>query len=342
MIGQEGPKQLSIHVQKNSGNGIEREYLEEFLDASMRSSALVPGADGTVLWSTTGRAEIRFPAAAGDGSDGERNFGAFEKFERLAATRLSVPENVKTQWDGGGGLCVLASQGVIDIAGRLQRVGSAHSAAFPEVRPGDTLTNWIARQQGKALPITVLVSGADLRIEGELEVPGPLLLVAGGRVRVSGRIRVAGADPVDVRFFRDHGEGGAIALWLVGKPDRGVTPDIKDAALVLDPPLINLLVNPLVYVVRSISIPPEGRVVRWLPSAEPRGRAGGGSYRVRYAGERGSPDAAGNLEVEVDDPALLIDCPRLRVVLRLELPVARGAPWDPPSIDSIRLRWETQ
>ncbi len=342
MIGQEGPKQLSIRVQQNSGSEIESEYIEEFLDRKMRSSARVSGVDGTVVWSTTGRAEIHFPAAAGDGADDEVSFRAVERLTNLAAVHLSVPEYVKTQWEGGDGLCVIASQGAIDIEGRLQRVGAALPAAFPEVRPGDTLTDWIERQRGSALPVTVLVSGADLRISGELEVPGPLLLVAGGRVRISGRIRVAGAEPVDAGYFQKCSDAGTIAVWLQPKPDRGTELKIEAAGLVLDPPRTNTLKRPLVYAVRSVSIPQEGRVDRWLPSEFPRGRRGGGSFQVRYAGERGSPDADGNLELEVDDPALLVDCPRLSLVLRLELPVAQGAPWDPPSIDSIRLRWETQ
>ena len=50
-------------------------------------------------------------------------------------------------------------------------------------------------ETGGALPLTVLIAGGDLHVRGELSVPGPLLLVAGGRVWVSGRIQVAGAEP---------------------------------------------------------------------------------------------------------------------------------------------------
>ncbi len=46
-------------------------YVEDFLrtpSGSMRSQSAVPGFDGTALWTDSGRVEVRFPAAAGDGA----------------------------------------------------------------------------------------------------------------------------------------------------------------------------------------------------------------------------------------------------------------------------------
>ncbi len=341
VIGREQLKQLQIRVMHQPPEGIRGEHLEEFLKIEKRSSVLVSGADGTALWSSTGRVEVRFPASAGDGSQGDVRFTATEQRARLSAARLSVPLEVATVLDGGSGLCVLASQGAIEIAGKLRREGQVQIAPMPEMRVGDTLSDWIQKQTHTTLPLTVIVAGGDLRISGELDVPGPLLLVAGGRIRVSGRIRVAGAEPVGASYLSDRGEDGAIAMWSARAGER-IEAKLADAPLTLDPPRLNPLVRPLTYAVVSKPIPSEGRVSRWLFAEEPRGRAGAGSLRVGYIGERLSADASGSFEDEVEDPALLVDCPTLRLVLRLEVPVEPNAPWDPPTIDAVRVRWETQ
>jgi hypothetical protein len=234
---------------------------------------------------------------------------------------------------------VIASQGAIDLDGDLARRGAARPASFPEVLPGDTVSAWIARQANSEVPVTVIVAGGDLRIRGELSVPGPLLLVVGGRLLLSGRIRVAGAEPIGDTLLGPRGDSGALAFWS-GREGNGMRTKGDDAALVLDPPLVNPLVRGLVYSVRSNPVPSEGRAVRWLSADSTRGRAGGGAFRIRYAGER--PTAEAQAVVEADDPTLLVDCSALRLVLTLEMPAARGAPWDPPTIDAVWVRWETR
>ncbi len=350
VIGKEGLQKLHVIVHAPS-DGIESEYVEEFLDAGMRSSALVPGADGTALWSNTGAVEIRFPAAAGDGSDDAVVLEAHASSAHVQATRLSLPEGVSCELDVGEGTCRLCSQGALEIGGKLHRTGSAQPGALPEIRPDDTLSGWLERQGNANLPLTVLVAGGDLRISGELDLPGPLLLVAGGRVRVSGRIRVAGCEPIDASFFTHHdptvpshvaalGEGGAIAVWATVKGKGAPRAELADAWLVLDPPKINPLKRDLIYAVRSNPIPEKGRAKNWLTAEGPKGRSGAGSLRVRYAGERRSAGASGEIEVQVDDPALLVDCPTMRLVLELHMPATPGKRWDPPMLDSVRVRWE--
>ncbi|MBK8178499.1 MAG: hypothetical protein IPK67_06335 [Planctomycetes bacterium] len=354
VIGKESLSQLTISVLAGRAEDSAGEYLEEFLDTAMRSSLLVPGADGTALWSNTGRLEVRYPASAGDGSDGDVEFGPDERRSALAAARFRVPAGVASTLDAGDGVCVLACQGAIDIEGDLRRVGEVDQLPFPEVRPGETVTGWLARQGSLGRPVTVIVAGGDLRIRGELSVPGPLLLVAGGRVLLSpGRIRVGGAEPVGVSHLGDLAERGSLALWAAREGNRALT-RVAPAALKVDAPLVNPLVRPLVYAVRSNPVPSEGRAVRWLPADSTRGRHGAGEFRIRYAGERlgaetspfESPNPPDPPPVEVDDPTLLLESPSLRLVLTLSVPAGPRspslAPWDPPSIDSVRVRWESR
>jgi hypothetical protein len=338
-----GPDGLRRLVVRTEDLEVAGEYWEEFLDAGMRSSALVPGADGTALWSNTGRLEVRYPAAAGDGSDGEVLFAEAETRSSVSATRLLVPEGINSRLDAGDGLCLLRSQGAMEIAGRLQRVAPTRAGPHPTIAAGETLSHWIERQIAADSPLTVLIAGGDLRISGHLEVPGPLLLVAGGRVRVSGQVRIADGSTIGPSFFlAKFGEGGAIALWRPHESGPGVPPKIEVAGLLLDPPLINPLVRPLVYAVRSTPIPKQGRALRWLATDGQRGRAGSGTLRVSYVGERRSAQEGGELEMRVDDPVLLVDCPTLRLLLELRVPAAIGEAWDPPVLDSVRVRWETE
>lgn len=344
-LGPDGLRRLLVVVEELPVPG---EYWEEFLDTSMRSSALVPGSDGTATWSDSGRVELRFPAAAGDGSDGDVRLGSVESRASIHAARLSVLEETLARLECGEGLCVLRSQGALEIAGRLERSGTPHSGPLPACEPGETLSHWLERQAASGASLTVLIAGGDLRITGHVQVPGPLLLVAGGRVRVSGRVRACGAKDIGPSFFNGKGEGGVIAVWNGAQEGEGQSAKVEDLPLGLDPPLFNPLVRPLSFAVRSNPIPAQGRALRWLNSEGLQGREGDGTLRVSYAGERRTADGQGDLEVLVDDPALLVDCPTLRLVLELGMPVAARAPgdpptpWNPPMLDSVRVRWETE
>ncbi|HTF88561.1 MAG TPA: hypothetical protein VK843_09130 [Planctomycetota bacterium] len=349
---------LRIPVIPAPGDENVREYVEEFLDKGKRSSALVEGSDGTAFWSNSGLLEVRFPRAAGDGSQGELLWSGQVNGIHVQASRLAVPEGATCELDAGSGLARLCSQGALEIAGKLRRLGDAKPAVFPEAQSDETLSHWLERQQALDAALTVLVAGGDLRISGELEVPGPLLLVAGGRIRVSGRIRIAGYEPLGASFFMERGEGGAIAVWGDPKAKGAAQARVADAPLVLDPPQHNPLVRGLCFAVRSNPIPGDEPAKGWLSSELPSGRAGSGSLRARYAGERGSPGASGEIEVMADDPSLLVDCPTLRLVLELQVPPASakqrmlpgpdGLPgtaddlpaWDPPLIDAVRVRWK--
>ncbi|HUR28722.1 MAG TPA: hypothetical protein VM509_11090 [Planctomycetota bacterium] len=343
VIGMDTLQQLRIRVTAEPAP--EGQHLEEFLDPSMRSSALVPEADGTAFWSSTGRVEVRFPAAAGDGSDGEQEWRENRAATLVQAVRITVPQGAACAIDGGTGLCRVSAQGAFVVAGKFERVSSASGELFPPVTPGETLTEFLARVEHEDAPLTVLVAGGDLRIAGELAVPGPLLLVAGGRIRVSGKVRIAGHPPIGPGDFAHCGDSGAISVAYDFDDNKVAERRIlgthaRDTGLELDPPLTNPLRQPLFYAVRSKSIPNVDRASSWLSADEIRGYEGVGNLRVRFAGERLASE--GQSEVLVDDPALLIDCPTLRLLVELRVPAARvpAERWDPPLLDAVLIRWK--
>jgi hypothetical protein len=217
---------------------------------------------------------------------------------------------------------VLRAQGSLRIEGVLRRAsGVAEVSLF---RAGETLSEWLLRARANDLDCTVLIAGGDLVVDGRVDVDGPLLLVAGGRIRVARRS--------GVRAARAWTLGEGSGSFVYDRPSReNQNPAI--APLRLDLATTNQLVRPLVYGVRSTPIPRDGEAARWYPAPEVGGHAGHGSFRVRYIG-RGATGA----EVAFDDPAAFYDSPTLRLEILLEVPP--GKVWDPPWIDSVQVGWE--
>ncbi|MFT5732543.1 MAG: hypothetical protein ACI8WY_001208, partial [Planctomycetota bacterium] len=85
-------------------------YEIEFLNAQDFAPLLDPASDGTALWSDSGRLEVRYPRAAGDGSGGRQVLGAEFDGADLHATRISIPAGVETRLTAPG-LVVLRAQG---------------------------------------------------------------------------------------------------------------------------------------------------------------------------------------------------------------------------------------
>jgi hypothetical protein len=332
VMGNAPVRRMSIRVSSVAQSQAQGEHLEEFLDTSLRSSALVPSAAGTALWNHSGRVEVRYPAAAGSGIDGDVRLEGREARQDIQAKLLSVPQDVRCEL-AGEGLVVLRSQGSLEIAGHLVRKGASTPLAFAAPT---SLSAWLEEARKQGTSCTVLIAGGDLLLSGELECSGPVVFVAGGRVRVSGAMTVGG-EHVPFGELARHGDAGALALCGAGAPS------IR-APLAIDPPLANPLVEPVLFAVRSNPIPPNGHVARWHPVPDVSGHSGSGVLRVRYVGERGAPDpgdgarGAESYEVTVDDPALLVDCRTLR--LQIELELRPGAVWDPPWLDHVRLSWD--
>jgi hypothetical protein len=210
----------------------------------------------------------------------------------------------------------------------LERWQNANDARKKDSElPVQTLTEWLAAAESDDLVWTVLIAGGDLVIEGEVSVNTPLLLCAGGVVRVSGAVR---GEKGQVFLLR---EGGGLSI----DPPPAPAPSF----LKLDPPVgRNPLRVPLRLAVMSQPIPETGRVSRWWPAEAGGSRDGeqhkyNGSWSVRYLSESPSePGAASSVEA-VDSP-LAFDRPT-SLQVRIELILQPGGAWDPPFVDFVHL-----
>jgi hypothetical protein len=313
----------------------------DFLDRRMRSPVEVDGADGTAYWNDSGRVEARYPAAAGNGDDGDVVLGEEERRRDVQTTRVRLAAGKECVWRRSG-LAVLRAQGRMSIAGKLVRNVEARagsdallerwqSANDPRKKdleiPTQTLTDFLAEAAASDVAWTVLVAGGDLVIDGELTVNTPLLLCAGGVVRVSGAV---------------HGEKGQVFLLREGgglmiDPPPAPAPSF----LRLDPPVgKNPLRVPLRLAVMSQPIPETGGVSRWWPAEAAGSRDGdqhkfNGTWSVRYVSERPS-DEKPALPREPADSPLAFD-PPTSLQLQIELVILPGGAWDPPFVDFVRL-----
>lgn len=304
-------------------------WLEEFVDTRLRSTLAVPGCDGTASWTESGRVEVRFLAAAGTGQQGDVELTGGQTFRDLHAVRAFVPPSSTCTLDPTPGPLVVRTQGTLRVAGRLVReTGGRSTLAFTRER----LSTWIDRAlaapsdvAARDMDWTVLVAGGDLVVEGEIDVSTPILLVAGGRIRVTGTVR--GSQPTQV--FR-LGEGGGAGLAASNVDE-----------LELDAPETNPLRVPLRFAVLSGPMPPRGTVVEWLEaeargSSAPKGSAAPG-WSVRYVAELGPPPVAPEDLRPVDSPELLERAGPIQLLIELE--VEPGGRWRPPFVDSVRLAW---
>lgn len=311
------------------------------------------GVDGTLYWGTSGRVELLWPAAAGTGRDGFVELGATDARTDLHATRVRVAAGVTCELDAPAGPVVVRAQGKLLIEGSLVRLGSGEPveddsafvplevpayAADPAAReePIEALSDWLARTIAAGTPCLVLIAGGDLVIHGSVEADCPVLLVAGGRLRVGGRVLRA------PRVFT-LGEGAGNGIEFAHPEGTYYT---DPARLELDEPRLNQLAVPLVFGVRSSSIPPLGGAERWHDSPKVGLYKGGfgpaeafvPQTLVQFLGERADPER-GPAQMLVPDPVLLVDCPTLK--LDLTIIVGPGEVWDPPWIDSVQVRWDS-
>ena len=327
-------------------------HFEPFMGTENRSPEAVPGLDGTAWWGDSGRVELRLPRAAGSAEQGTVELSGSVDASDLQALRMLLPAGAEAALSERPGLVILRAQGSLRIEGRLRR--RVPSAGANSLRGGETLSGWLDRVQAPGSPATewvdleslsawldraqalgvtttVLVAGGDLILSGEVDVAGPLLLAAGGRLRLQ-------RDPGGIRASQVHllGREGLGPSFL--DPLTGLDKKMVDAGLELDLVVDNPLVAPLTFGVRSGPIPREGQAARWLGPPHVGGRHGTGAFRVRYVGSIRSRDGSESTQRVVDDPSLLTDCPSLR--LQVELSVGPGVPWDPPWVDFAEVSWD--
>jgi hypothetical protein len=292
--------------------------------------------DGTAFWDESGRVELRYPAAAGDGRDGAVVLAGVEARPDVHATGLTLAANTTCNLAPGPGLRILRAQGRMVLSGSLQRGGTPEgSAARADMKlraedhePGRTaLTHWLEEQISSDPDWTVIIAGGDLVIDGTLKVDTPLLLVAGGQIRAIGTGSVSALK--DQTWLL--GGGGGWSLYLTASPAE---------LLFIDAPLRNELRLPLRYAVVSQPVPNTDRISRWISvEADGRPRRGHesawGSWSVRYlSADHPSLEAAAT----VDHPDLLPQVQPVKIWIELE--VRPGPLWEPPFVDYVLLRWE--
>ena len=325
----------------------DKEFREHFTDKKRLKPIPIVGVDGTALWDGTGQVEVRYPRAAGSGLDGDLRYGgprepASESRSDLNSVSFTVGAQ-GLELTSEPGLCVVRSQGRMVIRGPLRRttqvpVQPMHAWSREARAAGDPkprLTDWLEEARRAGENWTVLVAGGDLVVDGEIAVDTPLLLVAGGMIRISGNVhagRMEGAS--NEEFFLLGVGGGGANRWRI-------------LDLEIDPPQHNRLVQPISFAVLSKQIPQDNSPIEWLEADEekhsPAGRRGG-TLDVWYV--QGVPPLSFDPEQEVllTDPRLLNSPGPVHFFVRIDIPAApesndRGlAPWSPPFLDAIILK----
>ena len=347
----------TLEVGAYRGAGGDRFHRFEFLSREMRSPAEVPDCDGMAQWSGNGFVGIRLPRAAGNGSAGAMDLDAGHALVRAAGndlhgSRITLGKGRSLDLSASSGCVVLRSQGSMKLAGELTRWSETGPAAratgetwgqwhgrLQSLEPetpsmsfglGEGLNTWIGKAREAGNNWTVLVAGGDLVIDGNLRFDGPLLLAAGGRVRIGGSI--------EAREIWIVGDGGGANLRPMSKSaefrNAGRSPMLH-----FEEPDNNPLVVPVKVGVLSAPIRPVGEKIKWR-MASVGARHGAGTVRVRYLGERdllgGGVESIG----PVDDLSLLDRCGAVR--LWIELEASPGPNWDPPMLDFVELSWNEE
>ncbi len=319
----------------------QEEFVEDFLTPDLRTPLVVPGCDGTALWDASGRIEVCYPLAAGDGS-----LGAFALGDELAqsdaqATEIDLAPDQTCRLRSAPGLVVLRAQGRLTLRGKLERRAPLVEALELASERGTPLSEWLERTRAADPSWTVLIAGGDLVVEGMLSSDTPVLLIAGGQIRIAGALELRGPGKT---LWMQAGAGGVSALASQGQ---------SLAQFFLDPPAgRNPLKKPLRYGVVSGPVPSTGRVARWV-SAQATGwqdpRAGSlapiarpgatnstpSSWSVRYVAADGSQTLA--LGSAVASPVFLDKAASVRIVV--ELVVGDGPTWQPPFVDRVQLSY---
>lgn len=315
-------------------------HLESFASRAARSAQVWEDADGTASWSDTGRVEVRLPRICGDGRDGEAALAGALRVATLQATSIRVARERSAELEGDQPLTRLSAQASVRIDGRLVRSEPTSRASACDIEwlsalaaspleAGEALEQ-LEREATRAL---VIIAGADLIVEGRLESSAPVVLIAGGRIRVS---RQAVIEAPRVWFLDETTENlahqvmghrigaGQRLSWRLARAER------------------NVLRTPLRLAVISTSLPPGG-AARFEFGPRVTLHHGWGRARVRYLGDRPVGSSSRSPELLVDDPALLVGSSTLRLLIELELFPGNGATdaaLDAPWVDDVLIEYE--
>lgn len=290
----------------------------DFLDGRGLTSVRVPWADGTAR-AEGGRVVARFPAIAGSGAAGQVDLEGEIEPSDVQSHRLTIPSGVTASWGPGPGMRLLRAQGLLRVAGKLERQDPDRAADpllwDPDEPRGGPASRFLAEAREESRTWTVLVAGGDLWIEGDVVVDTPLILVAGGRIRIDGRVRSA-----DNQLFL-LGDGGSLNYH-------------RALDLALDPPAHNALAAPISMALLTSPLPRRVRERYLWRGLEAGLAAGSGAARVRFL----AADAPLERASLVDHPGLLPPDQPLRVLIELDL--LDGETWDPPAVDFVSFSWD--
>ncbi len=336
---------------------------EDFRSTRRRSDELPPGCDGTALWGPGTTEEdrdeqdlrLRFPAAAGSGVHGEIELRAVQDLPgdlgeagtaravRMEASRLTVPAEAAVDLGGFEGPLVLCSQTSLEVAGLLQRRGVKESAenlareleglsSRTAEKDWPALSVWLERALASGEPWTILVAGGDLRVPetGVIDLDGPLMLIAGGSIRVAGHVYAREV------WKTSEGTGNIEAR----PPPRAGTdprPGVRKVPLRIDPPATNPLRATLRVGALSRALPLPRGITGWNPALLD-GHPGIGRMGLRLLGRRGGSSDAG---ATLWQPLSTLEGPdEMRFLIELEIPPGSGEAWDPPRLEQLVLSWD--
>lgn len=332
--------ELRVEAGRTQSRAGRATYLESFANVASRSAEVWEEADGTAHWGASGRVEVALPQVCGDGLLGELHLvGALDTPDGRA-TRVLVEREQSAELSSTANLVILRAQTSLRIDGQLRRTlaGSGSAACdsewfaairTSEIECADAL-ELLAREGARA---TVIIAGADLVVEGRLECSTPLVLIAGGRIRVS---RQAVIEAPRLWFLDPWTENLAhqVRGHRIGAGER--------LAWGLTRVRSNVLRAPLRVAVLSNSLPPSG-AARFEFGPRVTLHHGAGRARVRYLGDRPVGSTSRSPALPVDDPALLVGCSTLRLLIELELFPGDGGglePWDAPWVDDVLIEYE--
>lgn len=209
----------------------------------------------------------------------------------------------------------------------------AKRVTSPDV-PSPTLTAWLEKARSSNENWTVLIAGGDLVLHGSIESDTPLLLVAGGMIRITGDVRAG-------RLSRASNE----ELYFLGAGGGG-TIQRRNAQLEIDAPQYNRLVRPISFGVLSKQIPQEDGPIEWASALEVVGASPGrfaGSLTVSYVRDVPALVFDPSSAQLFADPSLMDGAGPVHFFIRFDIPKApdsdlRGlAPWSLPFLDEIIL-----
>jgi hypothetical protein len=323
-----------VHVRSDAEVGTRGESLiEDFVDTELRTPKFVPDCDGTAAWTGSGRVEVHYPLAAGDGSAESVALGASEARADLQATSIDLAKGVTCRLPDAAGLVVLRAQGRITLNGILARSAPFVEQIDCERERGSRLSDWLARAKAANKSWTIVIAGGDILIEGEIRSSVPILFIAGGQVRNLG----PGALPE-----KSWTQSGAVGMRALPKPG--------EASFELDPPVgPNPLRAPLRFAVVSGPVPETGGVLRWN-SVYSRGGFEPPSSALRPLRASRTPSSFSVHYFPADSaqmpefskaptsPAFLPQPGPVRFVV--ELVVGDEDDWQAPYLDRVQLEYE--